>query len=167
MKIKKCIITKETCDINIEEVTLLSVEEASKVSNELLNIGVDWWLSSPGSAECFAVFVRSDGAVSNYGNYVDDFYCVRPVLRFGGSGAVGLGDKIEVVGEMWTVISDGVALCDRVVGECAFRDDYDAFCANVYDTSDVKKWLDVWASKKGLAIRHAEPAAVETDTMRG
>ena len=51
---------------------------------------------------------------------------------------------------MWTMIGDSLALCDDVVGSCAFRKNWKAQDANIYEKSDIKKWLENWAEENGI-----------------
>lgn len=147
---------------DIVDVTLLSKEEAMQVGNtDILSAEDNWWLRTPGEGYCHAPCVDKAGHVINSGAYSNADFGVRPALVVNDLSLLNLGDKITAAGQVWTVISADLVLCDRIVGECTFRDDYTAFDANVYATSDVRKWLNVWARKKGLTTRDVEPAATE------
>lgn len=149
MQIQK--LVPQTKDIEISEITLLSVMEAKAVSRAQLNIGSWWWLRSPGGP-LSAAGVYNDGGVSTHGNRVCSRNGVRPALRISNLGASNLsvGEKFSAGGETWTVISKDLVLCDRVVGHTCFREDWRAPDANVYEKSDVKKWLENWALEKGI-----------------
>ncbi len=143
-------------ELEIAEITLLSVKEAgSLLTKEQRAIGSWWWLRSPGRprSNC-AARVLNDGKVNAAGTYVCDprGNGVRPALRISNLGASNLnvGEKFSAGGETWTVISKDLALCDRVVGHTCFREDWRAPDSNVYEKSDVKKWLENWALKKGI-----------------
>lgn len=157
MQIQKLVpptVVPQTENIEISEITLLSVWEAKAVSRAQLNIGSWWWLRSPGRCSTFAARVLNDGKVNAVGIYVCDSRGtgVRPALRISNLGASNLnvGEKFSVGGETWTVISKDLALCDRVVGHTCFREDWRAPDAYVYEKSDVKKWLENWALEKGI-----------------
>lgn len=151
MQIQK--LVPQTENIEISEITLLSVMEAKALSRAQLNIGSWWWLRSPGRSTC-AARVLNDGKVNAAGIYVYDSRGtgVRPALRISNLGASNLnvGEKFSAGGETWTVISKDLALCDHVVGHTCFREDWKAPDANVYEKSDVKKWLENWALEKGI-----------------
>ena len=142
-------------DIEISEITLLSVEEYRAARQNIPVISEWWWLRSPGSFDYIAAYVDSGGSVNAYGNYVNYANnCIRPALRISNLASSNLRakDVIRLAGKTWTVISDDLILCDESVGNCAFRDDYQAHDANVYERSDVKKWLEKWAAENGIEI---------------
>lgn len=149
-------IRKSRCDVelNIKEITLLSVEEAEKyLTPEQRAVGSWWWLRSPGNNPTRAAGVyRGGGSVSTNGSNVNISSGVRPALRIANldSSNLSKGDIIKVGGESWTIISDNLALCDRVVGATCFRKIWNSPDANVYEKSDVKKWLDQWALERGI-----------------
>lgn len=57
-----------------------------------------------------------------------------------------------LAGYTWTVISDKYILCDRIVEKTPFRQDWEAPDANVYEKSDIKRWLENWAQEKGIEV---------------
>ena len=141
-------------ELDIKEVTLLSVEEAKALSQDQLNLGSWWWLRSPGFYE-YAAYVDFAGEVSDYGHsVVNSDIGVRPALRISNlkSSNLNLGDKISVGGETWTIISKDLALCDCIVGKTCFREKVGVFCPDVkvYEQSDIKKWLENWAMDRGI-----------------
>ncbi len=146
---------KKDINIDISEVTLLSAEEAEALLTSLQRATYPlwWWLRSPGSGPNCVAYVYSNGTVFTYGSSVLDInHGVRPALRICNPEPSDLvpGESFEAGGERWTLISDDLALCDRIVGKSAFRTDYKAPYANDYEKSDVKKWLENWALERGL-----------------
>lgn len=146
--------TTTVTDLDVQEITLLSVEEAEALSQDQLKLGSWWWLRSPGFYE-YAAYVDFAGEVSDYGHsVVTDIIGVRPALRISNlkSSNLNPGDEISVGGETWTIISKDLALCDRIVGRTCFREKVGVFCPDVkeYEQSDVKKWLENWALEKGI-----------------
>ena len=145
-------------NIEIGEITLLSVEEFEAAQENIPVIPEYWWLRSPGSSNYSAACVCSDGAVYGSGLYVCSDGSVsgrvRPALRISNLASYNLHakDTIRLARKTWTVISEDLVLCDESVGNCAFRDDYQAPDANVYEKSDVKKWLENWAAENGIEI---------------
>ena len=152
MKVQKHIITTEERDIDIAKITLLSVAEYKACNPRIPPIKDVWWLRSPGYYSSLVTFVFANGGgVNHRGDGVDyDKNAVRPVLRISNYESFDLSDKFDMAGYTWTVIADGLAICDRIVGRTAFRKDWKAEDANDYEKSDVKKWLENWAKEKGL-----------------
>ncbi len=151
MQIQK--LVPQTKDIEISEITLLSVNEAKALSREVRKTGSWWWLRLPGMDPNDAAFVNNCGEVITIGNCVISLYGgVRPALRFSNSESLNLvpGVSFEVGGERWTIIDDGLALCDRIIEKSVFRTDTNAPDANDYEKSDVKTWLENWALEKGI-----------------
>lgn len=145
VRAQKQIITREPVDIEIEEVTLLSAKEYANNQFIISSISDDWWTRSPGFDSGYVTSVRSDERRQDYG--VNWPLAVRPALRI---NSLRYGERFELFGFTWRVLSDGLALCEAAVGWSCFRVDKTADDANVYEKSDVKKWLDDWARKKGL-----------------
>lgn len=71
---------------------------------------------------------------------------VRPALKISNLALSNLSikDKFIFSGKTFTVISKDYALCDESIGNCPFRKDWGAKDANVYEASDVKKFVDEW-----------------------
>ena len=141
---------------DVKEITLLSIEEAEQVPQELRVLKVDgvphwWWLRSPAFFWEAAASVSPDGSIREGGNYVDcDFDYVRPALRVSIPESSGLKDldKVEVFGHTWTVITNDLILCDDSLGQMVFRKDAEESYANYYEESDVKRWLEGWLQEQ-------------------
>lgn len=153
MKIKADKHITQEVDIDILGITLLSEEEAKALPSEIRNIGKSWWLSSPGYDFNLAALVDFNGDVYDFGYVVDDRHGVRPALEVGYEGMcmvnprLDRGAKINLAGHTWTVISDQYILCDDIVGEYVFRNDWKDSYSNDYEKSDVKKFLEDWFDK--------------------
>ena len=151
MLASKIITFLEPVDLDIAEVTLLSTEEYTANKNVIPLINKWWWLRSPGDDQHYAVFVYSDGRHIAY--FVDNSNCcVRPALRIQNLRSCNLliGNKFKLAGCTWTVLKDDLALCDKEIGRTCFREDIDAEDANVYEKSDIKKYLEKWAEEVGI-----------------
>lgn len=136
---------------NIKGITcdLLSVEEAEQITDGILAYLCDWWLRSPSDYSDCAASVHSNGSVSHFGDYVDDsLVAVRPALYISNFDSLNLKiykDIIKVFDKYWIYIGDNKALLmDEPLTTMAFRKDWRAEDVNVYEKSDVKKWLDNW-----------------------
>ena len=145
-------LNPETVDFDIEEITLLSVEEAESLLTKYPNlVGHSvWWLRTAGSDPYNAWVVYFDRVQK--GAHIADDNDIRPVLRISNLKSLNIseGDQIEVGGESWTVISDNLALCDRFVGRTQFRHYSRASTAMLYEKSDGKRWINKWALEKGI-----------------
>lgn len=147
MKVEKLI----RVDLDVQGITLLSIEEYKKHKRHITPIDCVWWLRSPGCRSWLAAYVGSSGIVNSNGDDVDrDLIAVRPALQVANpkSASLKIGDKFCLFGYEWTVISKELALCDEVVGKHAFREDWQAEDANDYEQSDVKRFLEEWLDRK-------------------
>jgi len=124
MLVKKKTVTN--ADIKFSGITLLSVEEAEQVPDDILRKTDYWWLRSPGVYEgdptgkdteyikaCVAV-VGADGRISRTGTYItsDNCYGIRPALKLCKGSGLNPRDELELAGNRWTVIPGGYALMD-------------------------------------------------------
>ena len=163
-------------DIKITRITgatLLPVEEAKKLDKEILKVdnpfvrkNTAWWLRSRGKYDNEAACVFDDcGYVGNY--FVSCNLGVRPALEINDlkSSDLKIGDKFIFGEHDFTIISDKYALCDDIIGKCAFREDWkNIYNANVYEESDVRKFVDDWfAKEKGITITMQEELEEELD----
>ena len=144
MKVGKIITEEQTLDIS--GATLLSAEEAEKYNNRIKRINYAWWLRSPGTHGKYAACVFGEsGYVYDNGDFVSGTLGVRPALIVNlKSSNFEIGDRFDFANYTWTIISGEYALCDDIVGECVFREDWKEKGANVYEASDVKKYGDDW-----------------------
>ncbi len=155
MKAEKLIVSTVETNIEITEVTLLSIEEYEACKDRVPIINDWWWLRSPGLAGDDAAGVYADGSIDYDGNGVNfDGYGIRPALRIRNleSPNLQIMDKFNLAGFRWTVISVDIALCDSFIEYMAFRKDMSAADANVYEASDIKKWLDRWVKENGIEL---------------
>ena len=143
----------------IKGITLLSTEEAEDLLTKEQRIckyngeNCWWWLRSPGRCQSSVATVIHVGSVYYYGDIVGSGGgCVRPALilsslkpsNLKSIEKLGVGEHFEFGGYTFTVISNKYALCDEAIAKMAFREDWEVKDANVYEKSDVKKFLDNW-----------------------
>ena len=152
MTAEKIITTTQEIDVDVTGITLLSVEEAKEVDKNIRCIGDSWWLRSSGHYDDIAAYVYRYGVVYEDGSAVEYYIGVRPALQISNLESFNfrIGDRFVLVGEQWVVISKDKALCDRIIGKTPFREYYKAPDANNYEKSDIKIWLEQWASEKGI-----------------
>ena len=127
--------------------TLLSVEEAEALPQHLRPYKDWWWLRSPGYTQSTAALVRNFGGVFVFGLSVNhDNDAARPALKIRNleSSDFKVGDKFEFGGAEFEIVSDNLAFCTGDIGRCAFRKDREAEDANIYEASDIKKFVDEW-----------------------
>lgn len=151
MKIKKQITTEISMEIKFSEITLLSIEEYESNKDLIPAFDYWWWLRSPGSFQNGAADVTVRGALDS-SNVSYTCGVVRPALRIWNLESSNLesGDKLIIAGKTWTVLRGGLVLCDESIGYSAFCEDVSASDANVYEKSDVKKFVEGWAKENGI-----------------
>lgn len=149
MQIERLI--REEASLDIQGITLLSIEEYEAYRPYIGPAGYTWWLRSTGNYSAYAACVGSRGYVDSYGQVVGyNDIAVRPALQITNleSANIKIGDKFCLFGYKWTVISKELALCDEVVGKHAFREDWQAEGTNDYEKSDVKRFLEEWFDER-------------------
>lgn len=146
VKTKK--IIESNIDIKIINATLLSVEEAvTLLTKQERTYKNWWWLRSPGLFSGIAAYVLDGGYGNDYGcNVSHSSGCVRPALNIDISNSdIKVGDTFEFGGKEFKVISDTLAWMHKDdIGTTAFRTDYRQPDANIYEVSDIKKFVDKW-----------------------
>lgn len=155
MKVNQIITTTRERELGIDGITLLSVEEYEACKDIIPRTACTWWLRSPGFISETAAYVYGDGYANSYGAYVNYNYAVRPALEIYDLDSSGLqiGDKFNLFGYNWTVISDVYALCDELLGDLCFRKDSKAEGANLYELSDIRKYINEWLTINRWAWR--------------
>lgn len=144
MKIEKIITTTIPLEIEIKDITLLSIDEYEACKNTVPLVDDWWWLRSPGNYCNNVTYVDYDGYVNIYGRRANFGFCgVRPALIFE-SNYLQFEDKVKILNYTWTVISNNMMLCDDVVGQTCFNKDYETDNTNNYEKSDIKVWLHKW-----------------------
>lgn len=139
--------------IEIDKITLLSVDEYKANRYLISNVASWWWLRTPGTNIDYpGVEQIVNGWI--FAGHVSHIDGVRPILRIKNpeSAFLKIGVKFRLADYTWTMLGDGLALCDDVIGECAFRKDWEAIDANDYEKSDVKKYLEEWITKNEIEV---------------
>lgn len=150
---QKIIKTTEAIDLEIEEITLLSVKEYKACKEHIKHMNDSWWLlwwlRSPGDFSDSAMFVSGDGYINLTGRLVDNFFGVRPALKINlKTSNLQIGDEIYLMDYRWTVISNNLILCDEIIAKRQFHKDWETDNANDYNRSDIKQWLEDWFTEK-------------------
>lgn len=151
MKANK-LITQEF-DIQIDGVTLLSVDEYEVVKEKVNPLSEDWFLMPYDKRLPLAVglfYDDYDTRPIRYVEYPVERAEIRPVLIFSGCPELNTGDRFVLFGKAWLVISEGKALCQESIGGCFYRDMDDCEEGNtsennfLYENSKAKVILDGW-----------------------
>ena len=151
MKVQK--VVTEDVNIDIQGITLLSIEEAMEIAkNDTMFMGLlgckkgNWWLRSPGEGTNNVAYVDHELAMINSGGVnATNYFGVRPALQFNYSTSdLQIGDKVMIFGYIWTVVSEQLVLCDDIIEKMMFTQDVYGEDQNNYEKSDIKKWLDKW-----------------------
>ncbi len=151
MKAEKIITYRETTDIEIEGIALLSMGDFASNVKFIPNIDCEYWLSSsvvncPG----YVSAVNRNGLICSSGFIAATKLGVRPVLSIQGKG-LNPGDKIIVAGYTWTVLNNTAKmLCDTHIERRPYKEEYQKKEGIEYDKSDIKLFLEQWAKDKGI-----------------
>lgn len=131
-------------NIDITDITLLSIEEYEVAKDNIPSVDGWWWLRSPNCFSLYATCVRPGGGVNGNGHIVNGYYIgVRPAIRINPKSVdLQIGDKVRLKGFTWTYVSEGILLCDSIITQMPFRKDWKAEDANRYEASDIKAYLD-------------------------
>lgn len=146
MKIHEIITSIIEKEVQFNGLTLLSKEEYFKLKENIPDTNFWWWLRSPGFYDNFAAVVDYNNKLGS--SYVDSNYVdytggsVRPALILNLDSSLKVGDKFRFYNHNWTVISEQYALCDEAFCKMWFRNDWMAEDGNVYELSDIKKYID-------------------------
>lgn len=128
----------------IEEITLLSIEEYEQYRSVIPSIDEYWWLRSPGEDSDNAAYIHYYDVVNKYGAAVDTTGIgVRPALRINVSDTSSLqpGNKVQLLFQVWTVLdvkeNQIYVLADDIVGRRRFDSK-----SNSWESSELKKWIN-------------------------
>lgn len=128
--------------VNIKGIKLLNFNEYKGLIGKIPFTDSYWWLNTPNNKPYEVGYINTAGALEYQG--VSNHFGVRPALICELAEGVKQGDKLQIAGHNWTVISDTLIHCDEVIGHTPFREDFFAEDANNYETSDIKQWVDNW-----------------------
>lgn len=121
---------------DIEQITLLTIEQAEKLPVDILRSDEPWWLRSPGYTRGDAAFVEGDEA-SEIGYSVDfDYHAVRPAFKITNSN-FKVGEKVYIESVTCTAIKGELVLTDECI--CFHRFDTES---NNWENSELKKFIE-------------------------
>ena len=140
---------------DIKGITLLSIEEAESIPEDIRTTGNRYWLRSPGNRywlhsrdyhSFLATFVYRFGGVCCAGCNANFSNCgIRPALIIPNLKSYGFEDysKVKLFDREWFVINDlGYLLLDGDLG-CHRLDGE----SNDYETSEIKEFIEDWLKR--------------------
>ena len=136
----------------ITKARLLKVSELNAIPKDKRKVDrhdFTYWLEDQGIYPFLAKVAFNDGKFNSDGFLVDnekDVY-VRPVLEFSNKSDLKIGDKFKFGDKEFEIISEGIALCTSDIGKYLYRKNWQAPNANIYDKSDIKKFINDWFKK--------------------
>lgn len=142
MTVTKIIRTAEPTELEITGATLLSIEEYRKHRISISSLNNLWWLRSQGYFGGCAAPVFIGGPLCDDDEYIcKDSIAVHPALKIKNliSSNLWIGDKFNVNGYTFTVISKDYAICDSPIKKHKFDK-----TENNYEESEIKKYIDEW-----------------------
>lgn len=121
----------------VNEITLLSIEEADKIPKSFRACGDWWWVRSPGFYQNLAISVRVDGDVYEIDHDVIVVsLAVRPAFRISNLESE-IGDPVRI-GKTWcTVVDKDLVLANHPI--CSHRFDKKS---NNWETSELKAFIE-------------------------
>jgi len=140
---------KHEISIKLKDVTIPSGEEIERWTSRIPSENKWYWLRSADKEQGIAGIAGKNNKINAYGDDVDNKNGVRPLLLFDTEDCDLIsGAKITKNEVVYTVISSGVMIADKIVGTTHFNSAKDSEVSNDYSKSDVKKWLDDWAKSE-------------------
>ena len=140
---------KHEISIKLKDVTIPSGEEIERWTSRIPSENKWYWLRSADKEQGIAGIAGKNNKINAYGDDVDNKNGVRPLLLFDTEDCDLIsGAKITKNEVVYTVISSGVMIADKIVGTTHFNSTKDSDVSNDYSKSDVKKWLDDWAKSE-------------------
>ncbi len=136
-----------TESLNIEKISLLTIEEAKGLPEKIRWYDDWWWLQSEGGECNHAAIVLDNGSINSYGIYVDNEFAVRPVLTISNLDCWNLdvGNWVYIQGKVYVYIGDNRVLYDDDEEIVRHRFDKES---NNYEQSEIKQIVDRWLEEE-------------------
>ena len=161
-------------ELKIKEVALISTEEYHAYVNNIPpvehwphNTERWWWTRSPS----YSYYTGGDTGTLYHKDYKEVYCihddgsehkkitnqtgCIRPIIKITNLQELNLKEKdtFRMEGYTWTVISSETAICNNIIGNAKFsgRNPIKYRYTNEYASSNVKKFLRLWAKEHGIA----------------
>lgn len=128
----------------IDEITLLTVEQAKKLPNHILRCNEWWWLQSPGNRSYKTAVVYRDGDINKRGYDVDYVSsAIRPAFRITNLKSE-IWDKVIIGKTLCTVVDKDLVLADSFICKSTFDEK-----SNNWETSELKAFIN---SKRFISL---------------
>lgn len=114
----------KTIDFWDTQITLLTLEQAQKLSRDILSCNESWWLCSPGTESDSLCCISNVGDIDAVGQKSESVMGVRPVFMLL-NNRVRPGDKLYVGNIRCTTIGKNLALADKTL--CGFACDENSY----------------------------------------
>lgn len=146
MKIKRLVTIEIPDELEIVGATLPTLEDSNYFSDNLCIYNTEWWLNTPLDHISGCVFIICTDGDATYEETNCDYITVRPALQIKNLELSNLkiGDCFIFGEKEFEIVLNDLAFCKSDIGKCYFRQDFEADNANVYEFSDVKKFVDKW-----------------------
>ncbi len=141
--------------ITITEATLLSADEARAARDNIPPVNEYWWLRSTRENEYWwlhspkdmwpfvACVLPGDGVMIDSMTVRNTQLGVRPALKFDSKRSnLPIEAVVFYKNRTWTHIAEGILLCDSIICKQPFRKDGEAEDSNIYESSDIKKYIE-------------------------
>ena len=141
-------VKQSKIDIDILHISILNKEEYLKYKDAIPSIIGDdnsweysWWLKTSDDSP-YGVYCVYDNNIN--AKNVEISSGIRPILIIRKNPNILVGDKIEIAGKSWTVISNKYLLCDSFLDKLPFYKDCKSKYAKNWNKSEVKKYIVDW-----------------------
>lgn len=136
-------LTESEKKVVIADVSILNASSFEQCKDVIKMDGKKWWLRPyPGEGGHVGCPCVSDSYIE-YKNVKCESVGVRPLLKIIGDHEMDIGNKIDIAGLPWTVLTvfpySYFVLCDEIIAERRM----DAKNA-VWNESELKTWLEEW-----------------------
>lgn len=137
---------------DVKGITLLSVDEAETVPEDIRKASYTWWTRTPGDEDSRVFAVWAGGLVESDDSYVGVDLGVRPALIVPNLSSYNLPDysKVSLFGKDWYVLNNlNYLFANDVLDDIPFDDNKN----NNYETSYIKKWVERWLKNPTMVTK--------------
>ncbi len=131
--------------MEIKSATLLTNQQAKTLLTQEEREDENWWwLRIPNNDPCTVAIVGKDGLISycDY-NKLDEYGRVRPALNIE-APKDEVGSMFRFGDIYFKILSENLAFCMQDIGNALFKENLSDENVYVYETSDIKEFIDNW-----------------------
>ncbi len=148
MQVTKLQAQKKPIELENVTISLLTMDEFKRCIKNIADIHCRWWIRTAGNKYGYLSLsaLYSDNNYENALKEIDpQTRCgVRPALHYDKTEAFKLRDRFELGTYVWSVIDNGMALCDGLIAEQPFCWDSNDAETVPYEESDIQRFLTKW-----------------------